>query len=72
MKKQLKGRVIKAVASKYFVDTQDGVKICFARKKIKNQVRIFVGDWVEISKDKDCFVIENVLKRKKLLNTSIC
>ena len=32
--KTLSGRVIKAVASKFWVDTEEGVKVCFARKKL--------------------------------------
>lgn len=72
------GRVIKAVASKFFVDTNDGVKVCFARKKLKNCGNIFVGDYVTISKDRDSFVIESVYPRKNSLirpyvsNIDIC
>ena len=40
------GRVIKAVASKFFVDTDEGVKVCFARKRLKNDGLIYVGDYV--------------------------
>lgn len=61
------GRVIKAVASKFFVDTKDGVKICFARKRLKNDGIIFVGDYVTIAKDRDSFVIEDVKPRKNCL-----
>ncbi len=72
------GRVIKAVASKFFVDTQDGVKVCFARKKLKNDGIIFVGDYVTISKERDSFVIEEVKQRKNCLirpyvsNVDVC
>jgi len=65
--KSYKGRVIKCVASKFFVDTIDGVKPCFARKKLKEDGPIFVGDYVEIQKDRDAFVIESVEKRKNVL-----
>lgn len=65
--KTYKGRVIKAVASKFFVDTDDGVKVCFARKRLKNDGLIYVGDYVEIAKDRDNFVIENVAPRKIVL-----
>ncbi len=72
------GRVIKAVASKFFVDTIDGVKVCFARKKLKFDGNIFVGDYVTISKDRDAFVIESVKPRKNSLirpyvsNVDVC
>ena len=62
-----KGRVIKAVASKFFVDTNDSVKVCFARKKLKFDGNIFVGDYVEIAKDRDTYVIEKVEDRKNQL-----
>lgn len=72
------GRVIKAVASKFFVETCDGVKVCFARKKLKNDGLIFVGDYVTIGKDRDAFVIEEVKPRKNSLirpyvsNVDVC
>lgn len=65
--KKFEGRVIKAVASKFFVQTADGVKPCFARKKLKNDGLIFVGDYVTISKDRDAFVIEEIKERKNQL-----
>lgn len=65
--KTLDGRVIKAVASKFFVDTKEGVKICFARKRLKNDGIIYVGDYVSIAKDRDSFVIEDVKPRKNRL-----
>ncbi|MBO7327058.1 MAG: GTPase RsgA, partial [Clostridia bacterium] len=76
--KTQKGRVIKAVASKFFVDTGDSVKVCFARKKLKFDGNIFVGDYVEIAKDRDVFVIESVEERKNQLirpyvsNVDVC
>lgn len=76
--KQLKGRVIKGVASKFFVDTPEGVKTCFARKKLKLDGPIFVGDYVTIEKDRDSFVIEEVSERRNVLirpyvsNIDIC
>lgn len=76
--KTLEGRVIKAVSSKFFVDTKEGVKVCFARKKLKLDGPIFVGDFVTISKDRDSFVIEEVKERKNQLirpyvsNIDIC
>lgn len=62
-----KGRVIKDVSSKFFVDTEKGVRVCFARKKLKADGNIFVGDYVEIFKERDSYVIEEVLPRKNKL-----
>ncbi|MEG1529808.1 MAG: ribosome small subunit-dependent GTPase A, partial [Clostridia bacterium] len=76
--KTMKGRVVKAVASKFFIDTANGVKISLARKKLKSDGNIFVGDNVLISRDRDVFVIEEVLPRKNELvrpyvsNIDIC
>lgn len=77
--KSIKGRVIKGVASKFFVDTAEGVKVCFARKRLKMDGDIiFVGDFVTIQKDRDSFVIESVESRKNKLirpyvsNIDIC
>ncbi|MDE5601953.1 MAG: ribosome small subunit-dependent GTPase A [Clostridia bacterium] len=67
MKAAIDGRVIKAVASKFFVDTQDGVKVCFARKKLKSDGNIFVGDFVSVMRERDSFVIEEVKPRKNQL-----
>ncbi len=78
MKTQYDGRVIKAVASKFFVEVSDGVKTCFARKKLKSDGNIFVGDYVVILKERDSFVIESVSKRKNQLirpyvsNVDVC
>ena len=57
------GRVIKAVASKFWVDTEDGVKVCFARKKLKADGAIRVGDRAEISREGKDFVIERKIGR---------
>ena len=65
--KTFDGRVIKAVASKFFVDTDGGVKVCFARKKLKAAGNIFVGDYVTVAKDRDSFVIEEVKPRSNQL-----
>lgn len=63
----LNGTVIKAVSSTFFVDTEKGVKRCFARKKLKLDGDIYVGDRVTIVPDYDSFVIEEVLKRRNCL-----
>ncbi len=76
--KTIDGRVIKAVASKFFVDTLEGVKVCFARKRLKTGGIIFVGDYVTVAKDRGDFVIEEVKPRKNQLirpyvsNIDIC
>lgn len=76
--KTIEGRVVKAVASKFFVDTESGVKVCFARKKLKLDGNIYVGDYVEIAKDRDAYVIEKVFERKNQLirpyvsNVDVC
>lgn len=72
------GRVIKAVASKFWVDTEEGVKVCFARKKLKADGAIRVGDRAEISREGKDFVIERILPRTNALvrpyiaNIDIC
>lgn len=72
------GRVVKAVASKFWVDADGDVKVCFARKKLKADGYIFVGDRVEIAKDGDAFVIErvfprlNALVRPYVANVDVC
>ncbi len=65
--KLVDGRVIKAVASKFFVDTPEGVKVCFARKRLKSDGIIFVGDFVTVAKDRGDFVVEEVKPRKNQL-----
>lgn len=65
--KTFDGRVIKAVASKFFVDTYEGVRVCFARKKLKSAGNIFVGDYVTVAKDRDSFVIEEIKPRSNQL-----
>ena len=76
--KTLSGRVIKAVASKFWVDTEEGVKVCFARKKLKADGDIYVGDRVCAAKERDSFVIErveprtNVLVRPYVANVDVC
>ena len=78
MSKLYDGRVIKAVASKFFVDTENGVKICFARKKLKSDGNILVGDFVAVAKERDSFVIEEVKPRRNKLirpyvsNVDVC
>lgn len=68
--KSIDGRVIKQISSVFFVETQNGVFKCFARKKIKKQLdggNILVGDYVEICSERNEYVIERLLPRKNCL-----
>ena len=47
MKNTLRGRVVKGVASRFSVFTEDGVKTCLARGRLKSDGLIYVGDYVE-------------------------
>lgn len=67
MRNIAEGRIIKAVASVFFVDTEGGVKRCFARKKLKREGNLYVGDYVRISEDRDGWVIEELKPRKNVL-----
>lgn len=64
---KLKGRVIKGVASRFSVYTDEGVKTCLARGRLKSDGFIYVGDYVEIVRDRDVWVIESVAPRKNAL-----
>ncbi len=76
--KSYRGRVIKAVSSRFFVDVGGEVKVCYARKKLKADGDIYVGDIVTVLKERDSFVIEEVLPRRNSLirpyvaNIDIC
>ena len=59
------GRVVKAVASRFWVDAGGSVKVCFARKKLKSDGDIYVGDKVVIAKDRDAYVIESLFPARK-------
>lgn len=61
--KGIKGQVIKAVASVYSVKSDSQIFICSARKKVKNDIDIFVGDFVEVVDG----IIEKVYERKNQL-----
>lgn len=64
----IKGRVIKAVASRYKVLTETGkIKTCFVRGRLKLDIDIFVGDMVEIQDGKETAVITKVFPRKNSL-----
>lgn len=78
MKNKFDGLVVKAVASRFFVDVGNSVLTCFARKKLKSDGDIFVGDFVSVAKERDSFIIEEVKPRKNQLirpyvsNVDIC
>lgn len=59
----IKGQVIKAVAGQYSVKTQEGNFVCSVRGKIKKNLDVFVGDYVET----DGSVIEKVYERKNCM-----
>ena len=63
----IEGVVIKGVASRFTTDTEEGIKECFARGKLKKDGDIRVGDRVLIQKEGKDFVITKVLERKKTL-----
>jgi ribosome biogenesis GTPase len=62
-KLRIKGQVIKAIASSYTVLVGDELLVCNVRKKVKNDIDIYVGDNVEVE---DC-MIETVYPRKNQL-----
>ncbi len=65
--KSFEGRVVKAVASRFGVECEKGVLTCFARKRLKLDGSICVGDRVKVTKDGDSFCIDGVLPRKNFL-----
>ena len=65
--KQEQGRIIKAVASRYTVATENGLRECYARKRVKGVLHILVGDRVELHRERDTYVIESVLPRTNKL-----
>ncbi len=72
--KTLIGKVIKHVAARFVVLSDNKRYKCIARKKIRGKEyyqdavdEILVGDIVEFVKDRDVFIIEKVQKRKNQL-----
>ncbi|UKI47959.1 MAG: hypothetical protein L6V82_00265 [Clostridiales bacterium] len=59
------GLVIKGVASRYKVDTADGIITSYARGKLKIDGEIRVGDKVGVEKQGKDFVIAKVYERKR-------
>lgn len=63
----IKGRVIKGVASNYIVDIGNDTISCTARGRLKLQGEIYIGDFVEVVKERDDYVISKVLPRRNAL-----
>ena len=63
----MQGRIIKIVSNVYTVDTADGIFNCVVRKRLKNDVKLVVGDIVEISDASDAYVIDDLCERKNSL-----
>ncbi len=63
----MQGRIIKIVSNVYTVDTENGVYNCVVRKRIKNDVKLVVGDIVEVLETCDAFVIDDLYDRKNSL-----
>ncbi len=78
MSKPLAGRVVKGVSSRFFVDTEKGVVVAVARKKLRFGGNILVGDKVEMIQEHGDYVIEKIFDRKNKLirpyvaNVDIC
>lgn len=63
----IKGRVIKCLSNKFTVDTDNEFITCSARKRIKKDSDILVGDFIELEFTGDEHVLNNVLPRKNSL-----
>lgn len=63
----MKGKVVKAVTSRFVVEADGKTYTCFGRKKLKSGGDIFVGDEVVFTTDKQGSVIEEVLPRRNAL-----
>ncbi len=63
----MQGRIIKIVSNVYTIDTENGVYNCVVRKRIKNDVKLVVGDIVEVLETCDAFVIDDLYDRKNSL-----
>lgn len=62
------GQVIKGVAGRYTVKTEDGeILHCLARGILKTKGELYVGDFVSVQTSLRSNVIENVLPRKSML-----
>lgn len=60
-------RVIKVETDRYTVQTNEGVVVCYARKKVKRNSDIVVGDFVELENADGVLSVKRVLERKNSL-----
>lgn len=60
-------RVIKVETDRYTVDTDNGTVVCYARKKVKRNSDIVVGDFVELENSDGVYSVKRVLERKNSL-----
>ena len=60
-------RVIKVETDRYTVDTGSQTVVCYARKKVKRNSDIVVGDFVELENADGVLSVKRVLERKNSL-----
>ena len=60
-------RVIKVETDRYTVQTNEGTVVCYARKKVKRNSDIVVGDFVELENSDGVLSVKKVLERKNSL-----
>lgn len=60
-------RVIKVETDRYTVETDNGTVVCYARKKVKRNSDIVVGDFVELENSDGVLTVKRVLERKNSL-----
>lgn len=63
----IKGRIVKAVGGKYYVNSNGEDYICLVRGVLKKNSEIMVGDFVEFVQENDVYIIEKVLTRANSL-----
>lgn len=60
-------RVIKVETDRYTVQTNEGTVVCYARKKVKRNSDIVVGDFVELENSDGVLSVKRVIERKNSL-----
>lgn len=70
----MKALVVKNISNQYEVLTSDGQRLLATPLgKLKRKGRLIVGDYVEIEKQQDRYIIKNVQKRRnQLVRPSVC
>ena len=63
----MKGRVVKILSREYSVNVDGTIYLCTARKKLKKDGEVYVGDFVEIENSAGAWAIERVCERKNRL-----